>query len=285
MGYQTQSSNRFSDLGQAFYTQAVLKANAAGVIQGYGDKIRPLDNITREEAAAMLGRALGLLTSDSTSVRFSDTGSISDWAAGYVNAMANHGYMQGYGGKFNPGADISRAEVVTVLDNSIKGLFNEAKEYTGNVAGSAIVSADGAVLRNMVITGDLIIAQGVGDGNVTLTNVTVQGRTIVRGGGANSIHITGSSSQGELFIPARSIFRRLPAPNARPRRKMPPVRRRAAERSASLPLPENSIPFSSCLPPSFSLILFLPTLAMPFYFYGRVHGAFMPLPQTSPGTE
>lgn len=45
MDYQTAASNNFSDLGQAFYTDAILKANAAGVIKGDGATVRPKDNI------------------------------------------------------------------------------------------------------------------------------------------------------------------------------------------------------------------------------------------------
>jgi len=35
MDYQTASKNSFNDLGQAFYTDAVLKSNAAGVMLGF----------------------------------------------------------------------------------------------------------------------------------------------------------------------------------------------------------------------------------------------------------
>ena len=66
MDYQTAASNNFSDLGQAFYTDAILKANAAGVIKGDGATVRPKDNITREEAVVMLGRALGVVEGLST---------------------------------------------------------------------------------------------------------------------------------------------------------------------------------------------------------------------------
>lgn len=57
MGYQKTGNNTFSDLDQNFYTDAVLKVNAAGVMVGDGDKLRPKDYISRQEAAVMLGRA------------------------------------------------------------------------------------------------------------------------------------------------------------------------------------------------------------------------------------
>ncbi|MBI4858247.1 MAG: Ig-like domain-containing protein [Acetobacterium woodii] len=54
-----------------------------------------------------------------------------------------------------------------------------------------IVQADGVILQNMQIKGNLIISEAVKDGAVTLNNVTVEGKTYVRGGGENSIHING----------------------------------------------------------------------------------------------
>ncbi|MEA4805963.1 Ig-like domain-containing protein [Acetobacterium wieringae] len=61
------------------------------------------------------------------------------------------------------------------------------KEVTDNV----IINTPGVTLRNMHITGDLTIGEGVGEGDVTLNNVTVDGNTYVKGGGKNSIHING----------------------------------------------------------------------------------------------
>ena len=47
----------------------------------------------------------------------------------------------------------------------------------------------------MEVKGDLIIADAVGDGDVTLENVRVDGRLIIRGGGEHSIHIAGDASR------------------------------------------------------------------------------------------
>ncbi|SHI12566.1 parallel beta-helix repeat (two copies) [Sporobacter termitidis DSM 10068] len=199
MKFQTKAQNNFTDLKQDYYTDAVLKANAVGIITGYGGLIRPLDNITREESAVMLGRAFGLSESTAAS-SFTDGASISSWAQGYVNAMAARGFIQGNQGAFDPKSPITRAGVITILDNAIKGYYTEAKEYTGSVSGVAIVNTPGVVLKDMTITGDLIIAEGVGSGDVTLTNVNVTGNTIVRGGGANSIHIQGTSQIKNLIL-------------------------------------------------------------------------------------
>lgn len=80
------------------------------------------------------------------------------------------------------------APVSVVYDKA--GTFGPA---TGNetIVGDATIAADGVILQNLVITGNLTISEAVGDGNVTLNNVTVKGDTVVRGGGVNSIKING----------------------------------------------------------------------------------------------
>ena len=76
--------------------------------------------------------------------------------------------------------------------------FNQAGNY-GPTSGSetisqdVIISAAGVTLQNLTITGNLIIDEAVGDGEVSLNNVTVSGELRVRGGGKNSIHINGGN--------------------------------------------------------------------------------------------
>lgn len=71
-----------------------------------------------------------------------------------------------------------------------KGIFGPGSGIE-TIDGSVVVKADGAILQNMVIKGNLIIAEEVGDGDVTLNNIIVKGETYIRGGGKDSIHING----------------------------------------------------------------------------------------------
>ncbi len=59
------------------------------------------------------------------------------------------------------------------------------------IEGNVIIKADGITLQNTIIKGNLTISEEVGDGDVTLNNITVQGNTYIRGGGEDSIHING----------------------------------------------------------------------------------------------
>jgi len=64
-----------------------------------------------------------------------------------------------------------------------------------------MVNVPGVTLKDVTVTGDLIIGDGVGTGDVTLDNVKVLGRTVIRGGGNNSIHvINGSVLTGTVIV-------------------------------------------------------------------------------------
>ena len=201
MAYQLKAQNTFSDLDQNWYTDAILGANASGIIMGMGDgTVQPGASITRQETAVMFARVLNLDTQSAPDAGFQDQDAIPDWAVGAVNAMAAAGYMQGSNGLFRPADTITRAEVVTILDNIFSANYNTSGEYTGDVDGSAVISADDVTLKDMHITGDLIVAEGVGEGHVELDNVTVDGRLLVRGGGANSIVIKGDSKITQVIV-------------------------------------------------------------------------------------
>ena len=199
MDYQTAAKNSFSDLGEAFYTDAVLKANAAGVMIGSNGTVRPTDPITRQEAAVLLCRALGLEGGGSVA-QFSDRGQIASWAADAVGAMAAKKLLQGANGMFRPTDAITRAETVAILDRALGKLVSEGESASGRVDGNVVVRGAGAKLSDMTINGDLIIAEGVGVGEVHLDGVTITGRTIVRGGGVNSIYMNNVRANGGVVV-------------------------------------------------------------------------------------
>lgn len=201
MDYQTKANNTFSDLSDSWYTDVILKANAAGVISGYPDgTVKPDATITRQEAVAMFSRVLSLDTKNAPEATFTDNADVADWAKDAVNAMAAADYIHGSDGQFRPNDGITRAEVVTILNNIFDKLYQKAGEYTGDVDGSAVINTDQVTLKDMTISGDLIIAEGVGDGHVVLDNVTVDGKLIVRGGGENSVIIKGDSKIDNISV-------------------------------------------------------------------------------------
>lgn len=177
----------FNGKGKASYTDVPAAewyydyigiAQEIGYISGYpGGKFGPNDYITREQAASILAR-IQYLDSNAAGVdKFSDKAGISSWAAEAVGAASEAGFISGYNdGSFKPSKNLTRAEAVTMLDNVMKSAKNH------------VIFNAGTKLENFVCDGDLVIAETVGEGDVTLNNVTVNGALKVLGGGENSLY-------------------------------------------------------------------------------------------------
>lgn len=191
----------FSDVKVGeWYADYLAKAYQMQVIQGGNGLMKPMDQITRQEAFVIIARAMKLTDASEFSGSFSDVGSLAVWAKGGVAALANAGYIQGAGGKLNPTANITRAEFAQVMKNVIAHYINKAGTYTENYTGNVMVNVANVTLRNSKVTGDVILGDGVGDGDVTLDGVNISGKLILRGGGANSIVIKGNSNIGTIII-------------------------------------------------------------------------------------
>ncbi|SMB87809.1 S-layer homology domain-containing protein [Desulfonispora thiosulfatigenes DSM 11270] len=186
-----------------WFFSTVKVASTAGYIAGYPDKtIRPNQPISRQEAAVIIARITKLSPNAGMVEQLSDKENIPEWSKNLVGAVVAKGYMNGYPDKsFKPLNDITRAEAVVALNNTMKAkadvtIYDQKGTYGPKdglevVAGDCVVKADGVILQNLQIKGNLIIAKEVGNGNATLNNIAVAGETIVRGGGENSIHING----------------------------------------------------------------------------------------------
>ena len=148
MDYQTKAENKFYDLDNAYYKDPILRVAQAGVMQGDGKNVRPKDKITREEAVSMLARALSV-TAGGSSTSFADNSRISSWAMANVAAFAKNGYIAGRSGnRFEPQANITRAEVVKLLDNMISDYITESGTVTPKGTGIVIVKASGVTRRS-----------------------------------------------------------------------------------------------------------------------------------------
>ncbi|MBQ7474414.1 MAG: S-layer homology domain-containing protein [Clostridia bacterium] len=128
-GEDTEITDRFRDVPSGeWYAPFVGWAAKTGLVLGYPDgTFRPENNITRQEVAATLVRyanyAKMRLPGHSTTApdRFSDDAEIEDWAADYVNVLRKAGIFNGDNKmKFNPSANITRAEAATILHNILK---------------------------------------------------------------------------------------------------------------------------------------------------------------------
>ncbi|MBP1761860.1 MAG: S-layer protein, partial [Firmicutes bacterium] len=185
----------------AWYATEIAKAKAAGYIAGYEDgTMRPNAQISRQEAAKIVSTILKLDTSsDSALSAFTDAAAIPAWSRGYVAAMVKAGYITGYpDGTFKAGNAINRAEAAVILGRvigaapAVQKEFTKAGTYgpasgTQTINGDVVVNADGVILQNTIINGNLLVAEPVGEGSVNFKNVTVSGTTTIKGGGINSV--------------------------------------------------------------------------------------------------
>ena|GEM_PF-2521530 len=187
-----------------WYVKEIGKAVQAGYVKGYEDNtIRPNDLITRQEAAVMLSnlvKGAGASTADLSG--FTDADTIATWAKDSVAKVFDLGYIGGYPNKtLKPQNKITRAESVVMINRAMEDqftIYKKAGSYgaeTGQdtIAGDVMITVANVTLKNTIIEGNLILGKGIGEGDVTLDNVTVKGNTIVQGGGVNSIHIINSS--------------------------------------------------------------------------------------------
>lgn len=179
MAYQKTGANTFSDLPEKFYTDSILKLNKAGVMQGYDGKISPEASLTREEASVMICRTLGISQAESMTRSFADESSISSWAKPYVNALVNAKLLNGADGKLNPKNTITRAEVVTILDNAVVPVLKTGETKGLEVSKILVISTGNATIKNFKINGKVIVTQGVKDGMLKFTGSEVNGDMLI----------------------------------------------------------------------------------------------------------
>lgn len=159
----------------------------------------PNKAITREQAFAVLARALKLEAGVAEDLnKFRDGDKVSSWFVGEIAAMTKAGYVNGSDGWLNPKNNISRQEFAQVMYNIFGVYINEAGTYTEVGTKAVMISAADATIENATIKGDVIIGEGVGEGDVFFKNTTIEGRVVVRGGGVNSIHFISSSTDSVL---------------------------------------------------------------------------------------
>jgi uncharacterized protein YjdB len=204
-GYTEVGNPSISSAIPSWAQEDVKKAVTAGVIASDETGL----TLTRELSAKILAKALKIAPLAGATA-FRDDGAVSAAYRPYVNALGREGAFKGdTAGNFMPQKGFTRAEVMQVFENTLTDIVRESKAAASEK--SIIVNAPNLSLTAGTVEGDLIIGQGVGDGDITLTDVKIAGRLIVYGGGKNSIYIKGESAvplvvtQKTFGAPARIV--------------------------------------------------------------------------------
>ena len=191
----------------------VAIANQMGIAFGYTDStMRPNGTLLRQEAAALVARALGMNTVAEWNMSiFSDAAFISSYARTYVAALVERGVISGFpDSSFRPSGYLTRAEAAKIIDLLFANVYMPETGFRNvYLQGSLLIQSPGAELRDAIIDGDVIIGDGVGNGNVVISDCTINGRLVVRGGGPNSVTISNSAISEGLYIASFSADTRV----------------------------------------------------------------------------
>jgi hypothetical protein len=192
LGYTQKAVVTYMDVSEKdWFYNSIAKAQAAGYLNGIKtDKFLPNRGVSRQEACAVISKALKLDISDKATnlAKYKDSNKINKALRAYVDAMVGKGYLGGYSDNtIRASQTITRAEAIVILNNAIGTLYNKAGTY-GPVEGSEEISGNVTVntkdikLRNLKINGDLYLTEGIGDGDIELDHVVVTGKILVCGG-------------------------------------------------------------------------------------------------------
>lgn len=131
LSYSEDFKNPFTDLKvSAWYYKPVVIANSLDIVKGTKGKFNPNNNISREEMAAIIIRALeqkGIELEYEEDLSFKDKYKIQTWALDSINKISSSKIMTGSNGNFNPKGKVSR-EMATV---SIMRAYDLMKQDVG----------------------------------------------------------------------------------------------------------------------------------------------------------
>lgn len=200
-GYTEAGPNSFSDVpDSAWYAQDMAIAKKAGYFNGSAEGLaKPSALVTREQAAAMLGRCLRIKGDGVLNTHFTDNKAIGPWSRGMVQECADMGIIRGYeDGSFRPKNRITRGQMACFLTRALGTRISEPGEQSaGGVYGNLTITSPGVTLKNTTISGNLYLTGGVNVESLVLENVVVMGKIIIAGGG--------EAQKGESSVILRNV--------------------------------------------------------------------------------
>lgn len=209
--------SNFTDIpDNAWYAGHIAKCVDAGIMAGMSDTtMEPGTTLSREMFFTMFAQAMGIEREETSDVKFNDSAEASSWAVGYINALANRGFISGMGdGSVEPLSDINRASVMALLNQAI--VTYAVEEGAQNVDGTGIVlvladnvsiTADEPITVVVANEGATVSLAGATGGaevialenNVAVTDAPV-GTTIAAKEG-----VTGTTANGQTVAPDSEI--------------------------------------------------------------------------------
>jgi len=191
LGLKEKAPISYADVKEGdWFAGEIAKAKKSGYISGYPDNtIRPNNTITRQEIAAIIAGILELDPNPAGVNSFKDAGVIASWSKGVMGAVNAEGILSGFpDGTCRPADTATRAQGVVILSKATGVMYTEAGSYSLQATeGNVTINASGVTLKEGTIKENLLLTEGIGEGTIVLENITVNGRTVICGGGSDSI--------------------------------------------------------------------------------------------------
>lgn len=179
--------SRFIDMSPSqWHYNIVGQAVSMGVLYGDGNQIRPDDTITKQEASVILARAFNLYGYSIDMNQFSDVNTIPSWAYDSMMRCAAAGIIRANSQRqLEPKHEITRAEFAFMLANAVT-TYSSSKVYSvgSGTVKSIMVSDLQPVIRDVSVTDNIYIGDGVANSEIRLNKVNVDGTVYAMNGGS-----------------------------------------------------------------------------------------------------
>ena len=123
LGLNNVSKASFKDVKSTdWFSKEILAAVESNLIKGFNGSLNPNAQISREEIATIIARALeskGIKTTNPAGSKFTDLKNANSWSLDAINKMASFNIINGYDKdgvvKFDPKKEATRAEAITMI--------------------------------------------------------------------------------------------------------------------------------------------------------------------------
>ncbi|ONI46368.1 hypothetical protein AN641_01640 [Candidatus Epulonipiscioides gigas] len=175
-----------------WYAGAILAMS--NMMNSYGGDFKPNNFATREEVAFAIAQSFGMKDYGITEIvdiddKFIDAQKVSYWAKSAVEMLVAEGYMSGRDdGTIDPKGKITRGELASILDRITAEFITTSGVHTlDRVQGNLIINQPNVHLKNTRVDGNIYLTNDIGDSNIKLDNIDVNGTVFVQGGKHNLV--------------------------------------------------------------------------------------------------
>lgn len=161
-----------------FYNDMCTAVNI-GIIEVENEgKIRPREYATREETMVIFAKLFNLSYGgnayDYLTEKFIDTAELNYETLKQVAGFVDAGFISGYeDGSLRPKNNVTRAEVITMIDKMVKEVYSKGTYSNLLVNGSIIINGGNVKIKDSEIKGKIFIMDGVEEELPTISDTNI----------------------------------------------------------------------------------------------------------------